>query len=185
MWATHVPSKSEQSKGLIIADIGFLWVSSAAVATIAAIVVSSVWERRKLSRTERAVSYADFLGLSSQLWRSFADRDGASKRGATFETHKCNERIRALRSELYTSYARIQILGSQRVVESALAYLRLSDDRNRAFKVSGAPGVALDTRAAALATFVEECRLDLSLKPLDKFRLHKDFRSMSGAHLEP
>jgi len=98
---------------------------------------------------------------------------------------RAEARINLLRDELYDAYARIQILGSQKVVESALACLRVSDDRNRAYKLSGAPGVGVDRRSSALAAFTKACRHDLQLSPLDTERLKPGFMSKSGSVLPP
>lgn len=159
------------------------WITSAAVAAAVSIIVTIFWERRKLGRKERADAYADFLSVFSKRWKAFADRDGAKKRGEAAALDEADARVNSLRDELYDAYSRIQILGSQKVVEQALACLRLSDDRNRAFKMPGAPGVAADARAAALSSFTKASREDLSLKALDTHRLKAGFTSMSGALL--
>lgn len=159
------------------------WITSAAVAAFVSILVTVRWERKKLSRAERSSAYSDFLSVFSQRWRAFGDRDGAKKRGDLTSLAELESRVISLRDDLYDAYTCIQILGSQDVIERALACVRLADDRNRAFKNPALKGVGADERSAALAAFVRACRDDLSLAELDTFRLRTDYASVSGALL--
>lgn len=131
------------------------WIAAAAVATLISTLSSGglayYWERRKLNRSERAAAYAAFLDSFSKRWGAFADRDRAAIWGRRLSTERdgdpgevkqaaadvdsADKRAVDLRDELYEAYTRIQILSPQEVVEAALGLVRLSDQRNRAFKV--------------------------------------------------
>lgn len=171
------------------------WITAAAVATLISTLSSGglayYWEKRKLNRSERSTAYSSFLDKFSQRWRAFADRDGAEKERrrqaakrmpdasavekAIADVARWDRRANELRDELYEAYTRIQILSPQSVVEAALGLVRLSDDRNRAFKdPEKYASPANDSRSAALATFVRRAREDLGIKPLDTEKLRKD-----------
>lgn len=171
------------------------WITAAAIATLISTGVTGglayYWERRKLNRSERSAAYSSFLDKFSQRWRAFADRDGALKeqrRQAAAQSPDVEATERAiadvarwdlraveLRDELYEAYTRIQILSPQTVVEAALKLVRISDDRNRAFKDPARyTSPANDSRSAALADFVRCAREDLGVKRLDTERLRKD-----------
>ena len=171
------------------------WITAAAVATLISTLTSGglayYWERRKLNRSERSAAYAAFLDSFSKRWGAFALRDRAAmirKRLATrpgadpvaaeravTDLESAGNRADELRDELYEAYTRIQILAPQAVVEAALTLVRLSDERNRAFKDPVKyKSPANDTRSAALANFVGHARTDLGVKPLDTDRLRTD-----------
>ena len=149
------------------------WITAAAVATLISTLSSGglayYWERRKLNRSERSAAYSSFLDKFSQRWRAFADRDGAMKEQrrqaakrapdtsavekAIADVDRWDVLANELRDELYEAYTRIQILSPQNVVEAALELVRLSDDRNRAFKdPEKYASPANDSRSAALAS---------------------------------
>lgn len=148
------------------------WITAAAIASLIAVVVANYWEHRKLNRAEKIDAYAAFLSVFSRRWRAFGDRDGARKRGDLTELASLDERVTALRDDLYEAYTRIQMLGSQDVVEKAIELIRLGDDRNRSFKTNGAvPGVGVDRKQAAIAAFVRAARKDTGQAELDVFKL--------------
>lgn len=171
------------------------WITAAAVATLISTLSSGgiayYWEKRKLNRAERSAAYAAFLDTFSQRWRAFADRDGFVRRErrlaadrtanvtdvdqARADADAADQRATALRDELYEAHTRIQMLSPQEVVEAALSLVRLSDERNRAFKSPEKyKSPANDVRSAALASFVARARVDLGVKPLELDRLRKD-----------
>lgn len=146
----------------------FTWITSGAIVTIASILTTSFWERRKLNRTERSKAYASFLSAFSQRWRAFGDRDGARKREDAEAEAEADSRVKVLRDVLYAEYAHIQVLASQPVVEAAFRLVTLSDARQRSFATEGqTPGVGADTRSAALAAFVAVARKELGLAGID------------------
>lgn len=171
------------------------WITAAAIATLISTLSSGglayYWERRKLNRSERATAYAAFLDSFSKRWGAFADRDRAAIAGrrlatdrnadpleakqAAYDLDAADTRAIDLRDELYEAYTRIQILSPQEVVEAALGLVRLSDQRNRAFKAPEKhASPANDVRSAELALFVRCARADLGAKPLDTGRLRTD-----------
>lgn len=158
---------------LVINASGILnWLTAAAVVAVASVAINTYWERRKLNRSERSQAYAAFLHAFSRRWRAFGDRDGAKRADDSLAFDAAESRILDLRDDLYESYTKIQILAPQDVVEAALQCVRLSDQRNKAFKQpSKHKGVGIDARNAVLAEFVRAARDDLGLKALDVNRL--------------
>lgn len=166
--ATHAPVSS------LLTSPVFTWLTSGAVVTAASIGVNVFWERRRLNRTERAHAYSAFLAAASRQWRAFGDRDGAHKRGEQAVEEEADKRVRQARDDMYEAYTLLQVLGSQEVVGSALAYIRMADDRNRSTKgVDGKRGMGVDERAELLAEFVCFARNDLGLAALDRESLRR------------
>lgn len=68
---------------------------------------------------------------------------------------------------MWRAYSQTQIVGSPRVVGAMFRCLKLSDDRQRAWKGrAGSP--PSPERAKAIGLLVDAARADLALKPLDK-----------------
>lgn len=148
------------------------WLTASAIVAVVAWMTGNRWERRKLSRSERANAYASFLDACSRRWRAFADRDGADPGSAALE--EAETRVRKSRDEAYQAYTIIQILGSQAAVEAALNLLRAYDQRNKSYKDGGkTPGVGADAKAELLGKFVTVARDDLHLKALDTEKLRR------------
>lgn len=145
------------------------WITSSALIALLAWVTGNQWERRKLSRTERATAYSALLSSCSRWWDSFAERDRISDRNSP-EWLVANERVRATRHDAWDSYATIQVLGRQSVVQAAITLVRAYDKRNRAYH-HGTTGIGADSRAELLAGFVAAARKDLGLRALDRAAL--------------
>lgn len=157
------------------------WISAGVVASIVSWFTTNFWERRKLTRGERAAAYATFLDASSRRWRAFADRDGAVKGGDTTLQEAIKPRILSTRDEQYAAYTAIQVLGSPATVEAALDVINAYDSRNVNFNSPGsAPPVGNDRRTELLATLVANSRKDLGLPPLDRKELARISRSWAS-----
>lgn len=154
------------------------WVTASALVAGIAWITGNHWERRKLSRAERASAYANFLSACSRRWQVFSDRDRASDESEAW--HRANEDVKRLREDAYDAYTLIQILGSQKAVETALNLVRAYDQRNKSYwdrrKTPSVrtPGVGSDDKAKLLNDFVEAARKDLGLKTLDTDSLRND-----------
>jgi hypothetical protein len=153
------------------------FITGAVVTTVISIILNFYWERRKLSRGERASAYADFLSVFSKRWRAFIDRDVLEKATGsrtTAEYVAVDERVDTLRDDLYDAYTRIEILAPREVVALALYCLGVSDARNRQHTTAGQTrGVGNDERTEALNSFVAAARRDVGQNELDLFDLRR------------
>ena len=126
------------------------WLTSAAIATIVAAIVTffstAYWERRKLSRAELIKSIGEYLAADSERWRAFGDRDGLrkaqglAKDPAAFEKFKSlpevvavQTRIEQARDRMWSAYSHTQIVAPKRVVIAMFRCIKVSDDRQRSF----------------------------------------------------
>lgn len=147
------------------------WVTAAALATIistcATVGVNYYWERRKLMRSERMSAYADYLAADSERWRAFKNRDGAKKRGpeGAEAQASADKIVQEARDRMWDAYSRAQLVAQKGLVSTMLACIRLSDDRQRAYKM-GQKSPGDDQRAAAIRNLVTQGRKDLGLRKL-------------------
>lgn len=159
----------------------FDWISLIPTAVVAALIAGGInifWEKRKLSRSEKAQAYASFLQATSKRWRAFGDRDGAVKRGAEEgELVSIEERLSAVRDDQWGAYAMLQIVGSSEAVKHALSLIKAFDERNRNFKNPEArrKNIAGDKRTEMQNLFVAAARKDMGLRKLDKDELKSGF----------
>lgn len=148
------------------------WLTAGVVASVVSFASTQVWERRKLTRGERAAAYAAFLDASSRRRRAFADRDGAAKAEDADRLADAESRVVSTRYEQWAAYAQIQILGSPKAVEAALHLINAYDSQNQNFRERGsAPSVGNDRLSLLLADLVGHARRDLSLGQLNRERL--------------
>ncbi|MCK3768849.1 hypothetical protein MZK47_04090 [Microbacterium aerolatum] len=80
----------------------FDWVSLIPTAIVAAVIsglINIFWERRKLSRSEKATAYSGFLQATSKRWKAFGDRDGAAARGDAEALSRIELQLASIRDE--------------------------------------------------------------------------------------
>jgi hypothetical protein len=126
------------------------------------------WEKRKLTRSDRAEAYAALLDAWSRRQRAFQQRDVATKRDDRVVADEANQLVDSTREELWLAYCRVQVLAPQEVVNAAFDCVKISDRRNHAFKNPAKnQGVGRDEQAHTAASFVAAARQDMGLKVLD------------------
>lgn len=138
------------------------------------------WERRKLSRNERAVAYSNFLDALNRRWAAFQDRDqlirssdfrrfsGSNDPDLAASWDEANERVKGLREEVWSAFTIIQVLGSPASVTTAQAVVELYDRRNASyFKPKSVQGVGSDERSVAQKRFIAAARHDLEQRPVE------------------
>lgn len=159
---------------------GFDWISLIPTAVVAAVIsgiINIFWERRKLSRTEKANAYSEFLRATSKRWRAFGDRDGARKARDEAEVERLNEHLRSIRDEQWGAYALVQIVGSPDAAAKALTLIRAFDDRNKNFINPGSGrNIGGDQRTEMQNSFVAAARKDMGLRKLNSKKLKNGFQ---------
>lgn len=161
---------------------GIDWSSVLPAAIVAAVIsglINIFWEKRKLSRPEKAAAYSNFLQASSKRWKAFGDRDGAAKRGDSQDAIvEIEKKLAGLRDEQWGAYALVQVVGSPQAMRAALAMINAFDDRNRNFRTPGsARNVGAAERTSMQNAFVAAARKDMNLRGLNKDKLKSGFES--------
>lgn len=183
--ATNPPASQQSSAveeiGRWLATNVGTWISAGFVASVVSWISTNFWERRKLTRGERATANANFLDASSRRWRAFADRDSAAKSGNVEMLESVKLRIVSTRDGQYAAYTAIQVLVTPATVEAALDVMNAYHSRNVNFNSPGsAPKLGNDRRSEMLAKLVECSRLDLGRAALDRKELARISRAWSS-----
>ncbi|MDR2254905.1 MAG: hypothetical protein LBE25_02685 [Arthrobacter sp.] len=157
----------------------FDWASLIPTAIVAAIIsglINIFWERRKLSRSEKAAAYSGFLQASSKRWKAFGDRDGAAASGDAELVARLDSQLAEIRDEQWGAYALLQIVGSQATAVYALSLIKAFDERNKNFRNPGTgKNIGADKKSEMQNQFVAAARRDMGLRPLDKEKLKTAF----------
>ncbi|WP_311523255.1 hypothetical protein [uncultured Corynebacterium sp.] len=161
--------------------LGVVSVLTSATVALVALFSNQKWEARKLSRDLRARAYSSFMSAQSDWHGKLQERDrnldkeleqarkiAEDKSDVRRQQYidaeavkDCSREMSALRSEIWSAYSSIKVVGPKKVVRAAAALVNYLDKQNAEFFKEEPSRDGIDVRAKLLNNFVAAAREDL------------------------